>query len=299
METLSSSAQPEIMPEYKPKVLFPEVEDPAVVALRKEYSENDLDGVDLKFDDVSLEDAAKMLKNGEVDVVIAGVAHDTPTVLRTAIQHITKEAEPDKEKRKKITSFFVMERDGEEPIFFADCAVHEYPDSDTLVTIAEQTTESVKHLGYEPTVAFLSLSTFGSASHLESVQKVKNAADAFKEKHPEIVSYGEIQFDAAMNPAIFEKKAKKAGIELVDGKLPNVFIFPDGVSGNIVYKAVEQTAGYTAIGPLLDGTYKDIHDSSRGATPQALAREAYYAAQLFLARKQAQESGQKDLPLAA
>jgi phosphotransacetylase len=284
------------MPDYKPTVLFPEAQDPAVLALKEQYGQEDL-GVNLRFDDVTIEEAAELLKRGEVDVVIAGVAHDTPTVLRTTIQSISKEAEPERDKRKTITSFFVMEREGEEPIFLADCAVHEYPDADTLVTIAEQTCESVKHLGYDPVVAFLSLSTFGSAAHLESVQKVKQASDEFKTRHPEITAYGEIQADAALNPAIFAKKAQQAGVELVDGKMPNVFVFPDGVSGNITYKMLEQNAGFTAVGPLLDGTYKDIHDSSRGATPAALAREAFYAGQLFKARHQARSN--EELPLAA
>lgn len=280
------------MPDYRPKVLFPEVNDPAVVALREKYGNEDL-GVDLQFADKSLDEAAELLKNGEVDIVIAGVAHDTPTVLRTAIHGINKAIEPDK--KNTITSFFVMEKEGQDPIFFADCAVHEYPDSDMLVKIAEDTTTSVQDLGYEPVVAFVSLSTFGSAAHLTSVQKVKTAADVFKQKHPDIVSYGEIQWDAARNPDIFKKKATTSGVEIVDGKMPNVFIFPDGVSGNLQYKGYEQDAGYTAVGPLLNGVLKDIHDSSRGATPEALAREAFYAAQLFRARHQAEV---EDRPLA-
>ncbi len=287
---------PETMPDYRPKVLFPEVADPSVVAMQQKYGIQDpqqdpeLDlGVDLMFADKTLEEAAEMLKAGEVDIVIAGVAHDTPTVLKTVIHNVSKEIEPDKEKRKTITSFFVMEREGQDPIFFADCAVHLRPDPETLVTIAEQTSESVKQLGYEPVLAFLSLSTFGSAGHLDGVQETQRAAELFKAKHPEVIAYGEIQADAALNPDIFAKKAAKAGVEIVDGKMPNVFIFPDGNSGNINYKMVQGLGGFTAIGPLLDGTYKDIHDSSRGASPEELAREAFYAGQLFRARRQAEQ----------
>lgn len=269
------------MTEYIPTVLFPELSDPAVAALKDAYSESDL-GVHLEFADIPLDKAAEMLCEDKVDVVIAGIAHDTPTVLRTAIHGVNRALEPDK--KRTITSFFVMEKEGEEPVFYADCAVHEYPDSNMLVTIAEQTSESVRDLGYEPVVAFLSLSTFGSAEHLTSVKKIKEAANKFKEKHPEIISYGEIQADAALNPDIFWKKAAKAGVEIIDGRMPNVFIFPDGVSGNISYKLMEQRAGYTAVGPLLHGTSKEIHDSSRGATTQSLAREAYYAGMLYKAR---------------
>lgn len=299
MEGLNSVPQPEAMQEYRPKVLFVETNEPAVQELQQNYADQDL-GVDLIFADKSLEEAAEMVKNGETDVVIAGVYHDTPTVIRNVIGH-SREFEPDREKRKTITSFFIMEKDGEEPIFFADCAVHLKPDPNTLVTIAEQTAESVKHLGYEPVLAFLSLSTFGSASHLEGVQEVQQAAQTFKEKHPDIVSYGEIQFDAAVNSRIFNKKAANAGVEIVDGKTPNVFIFPDGNSGNIGYKIAEQLGGYTAVGPLLDGTYRDMHDSSRGATADALAREAYYAGLLFKARNLVEQHPlpQTELPEAA
>jgi phosphotransacetylase len=280
------------MAEYIPKVLFPELQDPAVAALQERYGNQSDLGMQLEFAEMPLEEAAEMLRRDEVDVVVAGVAHDTPTVLRTAIHDLNKVIDP--EKKSTITSFFAMEKEGEEPIFFADCAVHEYPDSDTLVTIAEQTCKSVKDLGYEPVVAFLSLSTFGSASHLSSVQKIKDASDKFKEQNPDIISYGEIQWDAATNAVIFEKKARGRqvngkDIELVDGKMPNLFIFPDGVAGNIAYKLLEQNAGYTAVGPMLDGVSKPLHDSSRGATTQGLYRQAVLGAQLWKARHQQSE----------
>jgi len=284
------------MAEYIPTVLFPELSDPAVAALQETYPDSARQaelGVHLQFDDIPLEQAAEMLRKDEVDVVVAGIAHDTPTVLRTAIHGINKALDP--HHKRPITSFFIMEKEGQDPYFFADCAVHLRPDPDLLVTIAEQTVTSVRNLGYEPVVAFLSLSTFGSAGHLDGVKEVKEAAAKFKERNSGTIAYGEIQVDAAVDPRIFEKKAKAAGVQIVDGKMPNVFIFPDGSSGNIGYKLAEQLAGYTAVGPMLDGTLKEIHDSSRGATTEALAREAYYAGLLFKSRHALAE----DMPQAA
>ncbi len=263
------------MSEYRPTILLPEPQDPSVAAFESVSSQHDL-GATLRFEQMELEQAAALLNSGEVDIIIAGAAHDTPTMLRTAIHHV---GAPDK----FISSFFVMEKDGEEPLFFADCAVHDKPKPNELVKIAEQTCENVKHLGYEPVVAFLSLSSFGSAEHLGGVQEVQQAVEKFKAKNPDIIAYGEIQVDAALNPRIFEKKAKGT-VELIDGKMPNVFIFPDGQSGNIAYKLMEQLAGYVAIGPMLDGIKKDMHDLSRGVTPEALARSCAIAAQLFRAR---------------
>lgn len=238
-------------------------------------------GAELVFRPMSLESAAKELNDGNADIVISGAVEDSADVIRAAIFFVNKP----RGLRQLISSFFVMEKDGGDPIFFADCAVNEKPSPEQLSEIAEQTAHSVQQLGYEPVVAFLSLSTFGSAAQLESVQKVAEAAKLFKQKRPEIVSYGEIQVDAALDQKVFEKKAKKAGIGLTDGKMPNVFIFPDGQSGNIAYKLVERLGGYTAVGPMLNGTALDWHDLSRGVRLPALKKSIEYAAKLYRARK--------------
>jgi phosphate acetyltransferase len=265
------------------KILLPEQDK--VIDLLRESVESDNFGsgfnAELIFEPMSLENAAKELNDGKADIVISGAVEDSADVIRAAIFFINKP----RGLRQLISSFFIMEKDGEDPIFFADCAVNENPAPEQLSEIAEQTAKSVQQLGFEPVVAFLSLSTFGSAAKLESVQKVAEAAKLFKHKHPEIISYGEIQVDAALDQSIFAKKAKKAGVELVDGKMPNVFIFPDGQSGNIAYKLVERLGGYTAVGPMLNGVALDWHDLSRGVSLPALKKSVEYAARLHNARK--------------
>ena len=270
----------------RPVVLLPEV-DPVLGELQHQLAgdttSGDRLGADIRFSPMTLDEAAAELNAGRVDVVVAGLVEDSATVLRAAIKGVNRSLDP--ANRQPITSFFVMERGDDEPIFLADCAVHEYPNAEMLVTIAEQTVQSVQDMGIEPVVAFLSLSSFGSAAHLQSTQKVAEAFARFKADNPDIISYGEIQADAATNPVIFVKKAQKAGVELIDGKMPNVFILPDGVSGNIVYKMIEQLAGYVAVGPMLNGILRDMHDLSRGATAHAVERSIYYAALLHSARQ--------------
>jgi phosphate acetyltransferase len=265
------------------RILLPE-DDPVIDRLKEAVAtENFGAGFDaeLVFKPMSLEDAAKELDDGKADIVISGAVEDSADVIRAAIFFINKP----KGLRQLISSFFVMEKGSEDPIFFADCAVNEKPSPEQLSEIAEQTARSVQQLGFEPVVAFLSLSTFGSASKLESVQQVAEAAGLFRQSHPEIISYGEIQVDAALDKAVFSKKAKKAGVELTDGKMPNVFIFPDGQSGNIAYKLVERLGGYTAVGPMLNGVALDWHDLSRGVSLPGLKRSVEYAARLHRARK--------------
>ena len=79
-------------------------------------------------------------------------------------------------------------------------------------------------------------------------------------KYPKIICDGELQFDAAVNSMISNRKNSK---DILDGKA-NVFIFPDLDSGNIAYKITEHLAGYSAWGPLLHGLNKPIHDLTRG-----------------------------------
>lgn len=263
---------------YTPKVLLPELHDPMVASLKEHYTGEQL-GVDLRVEEMELQAAADLLISGEVDIVIAGIGHDTPTVLKIALKNFRQ---PDT----LVSSFFMMEREGEEPKFFADCAVIPDPKDYELVKIAEHTAQAAQRLGYEPVVAFLDLSTFGSADKLPGVQQTQEAARKFRERNPEIVTYGDIQMDAALDERILRKKAKGKDVEIIDGKMPNVFIFPDGRSGNIAYKALEQLAGYTAIGPMLTGISHHFHDSSRGAGEGALVREIELAKLIFKAERQ-------------
>ena len=82
----------------------------------------------------------------------------------------------------------------------------------------------------------------------------------FKKKYPFIKAEGEIQFDVAINKDIYKKKV---GLNKSDQDY-NVFIFPDLDSGNIAYKITQHLANFKALGPLLMGLSKPIHDLSRG-----------------------------------
>ncbi|HEX5797478.1 MAG TPA: phosphate acyltransferase [Candidatus Saccharimonadales bacterium] len=306
METRKESLTMTQGEDYTPTVLLPEADDPTVAEVQQDPQLHEFEqelGAKIQFgkegEPMTLEDAAEQLnkggKEGGVDIVIAGAAHGSPDVIRTAIRHVNRKSENPEDHQRFVHSFFIMERDGEDPLFFADCAVNEAPDRNQLVHIAEDTAESVRQLGHEPVVAFLSLSTFGSAdaSKLMGVQQTREAYKKFKERNPDTPAYGEIQVDAALDHDVFVKKAKQAGIELANGQMPNVFIFPDGASGNIGYKLVEQLAGHVAVGPMLNGIAKDWHDLSRGVKKDGLMRSIYYAVQLYEARQQAKEAEQQ------
>jgi phosphate acetyltransferase len=205
-----------------------------------------------------------MIKNGDADGEVAGAMNATGNVLRPAFQ-IVKTLPG----ISVVSGAFIMilkdKKFGEDGILiFADCAVHPSPTANELAEIAVSTSKTAKSIaGLEPRVAMLSFSTKGSASH-EEVEKITKATQIAKEMEPQLDIDGELQADAAIIPAIGQKKAPDSKIA---GKA-NVLVFPDLNSGNICYKLVQRLAHAEAIGPILQGMAAPINDLSRGCSAE-------------------------------
>ena len=201
-----------------------------------------------------------MVKQEEADGLVSGAAHSTADTLRPALQ-ILKTAPG----TKLVSTFVVMAvpncEFGEDGVFlFSDCGLNQNPNSEELSEIAISTAKSFKQiLGKEPKVAMLSYSTMGSAK-AEEVDKVRIATELAKEKAPELAIDGEMQFDAAIVPAIAKSKAPESKV----AGNANTMIFPDLQAGNIGYKLVERLAKAEAYGPICQGMAKPVNDLSRG-----------------------------------
>lgn len=209
--------------------------------------------------------SASVVAMGNADGCVAGAVHTTGDVLKAAIQVIGL-----KEGSDVVSSTFLMSLPDGRVFTYGDCAVVPYPTSGQLASIAIDSADThYKLTGEDPSVAMLSFSTKGSAMH-ERVSLVSDAVFEAKKRKNNLLIDGELQFDAALLPAI---AARKAPDSPVAGKA-NVFIFPNLDAGNIAYKITERLAGAFATGPIIQGLARPMNDLSRGCSWQDIVNTA-------------------------
>ena len=205
---------------------------------------------------------AMMVKCGQADFMVAGLSHTTGEVIMASQMIIGLEKDIS-----TVSSMGIMSIPGYEGaegnlLAIADCAVCPAPDPTELADIAISTADTViRLLGWQPRIALLSFSTKGSASH-ERVDQVLEGLEQVRTRRPDLLIDGELQLDSAIDP---EVAARKMNQESPVAGRANILIFPDLNAGNIGVKLVQQFAGATAYGPLLQGFAKPVSDLSRGA----------------------------------
>ena len=161
---------------------------------------------------------------------------------------------------KLISGSYVMVAKGRR-FFFGDCTVNIDPTAEDLAQIAINTANVARTFGYEPRVAMLSFSNFGTHRSHEEVRRIRKAIRLVREQAPDLKIDGEMQADTAIS----ENFAKEYPFSNIAGTA-NVLIFPNLVSGNISYKLLSEVGGVTAIGPVLTGVCKPVNAIAMGAS---------------------------------
>jgi phosphate acetyltransferase len=238
------------------KIVFPEGDNQAIKRAAEavgDYIEAILlDGPD------ALEKSVGLVADGQADAIVAGIDYTSREVILAVRDGIGATG-------KTFSSSFVIELPDGRIYTVADCAACKNPTAEQLSDIVLQTVETHRAISDdEPRVAMLSFSTLGSGGKDPSFDKIRQAIELVRATSPDLKIDGELQLDAATNPAIGRKKAPDSDVA---GRA-NILITPDLNSGNILYKSMEQFAGGHAYGPILQGFNAPVSDLSRGSTAE-------------------------------
>lgn len=195
-----------------------------------------------------------MVALDEADGLVSGAIHTTANTVRPALQLIKTH-----DHARVVSSVFFMLLP-QQVLVYGDCAINPDPNAEELADIAIQSAESAEAFGVKPVVAMISYST-GESGSGHDVEKVREATRIARERRPDLLIDGPLQYDAAAIESVARSKAPNSKVA---GKA-TVFIFPDLNTGNTTYKAVQRSANVVSIGPMLQGLRKPVNDLSRGA----------------------------------
>mgnify|MGYP001407175592 CR=1 FL=1 len=195
-----------------------------------------------------------MVLDGLADGMVSGSINTTAHTIRPALEVIKTVPGTS-----IVSSVFLMCL-ADRVLAYGDCAVNPDPNPEQLADIAISSAKTARQFGIEPRVAMLSYST-GSSGTGADVDKVRAATEIVRQRDPELLVEGPIQYDAAVDLDVAQTKLKDSAVA---GRA-TVLIFPDLNTGNNTYKAVQRSAGAVAIGPVLQGLRKPVNDLSRGA----------------------------------
>ena len=223
-----------------------------------------------------------MVHLGDADGFLAGVSQNYPETIRPALQIIRL-----RENVQRVSGVYVIVTK-QQVFFFSDTTVNIEPTAEDLAEIALLAAEVARDFNFEPRVAMLSFSNFGSTKH-PLAEKIRRATDLVKNKHPEIMVDGEMMADTAVVPEIIQEEYPFSTLR--GGA--NVLIFPDLGAANIAYKLMLRIGGAEALGPILVGLSKPVHVLQRGATVEEIVNIAAIAvahAQVSIGRLQRREA---------
>lgn len=189
-----------------------------------------------------------MLCMGDADGLVSGISQHYPDTLRPALQVIGTKPEV-----KKVAGMYILVFE-DTVKFLADVTVNIDPDSETLAEITRLTAEEVRNFGFDPKIALLSFSNFGSVKHSEA-NRVRKAVELIKEQNPGLMVDGELHADVAVTTDLLERHFPFSTLK----SEANILIFPSLTSGNIAYKLLSKLGGAKAIGPILMGLNRPVH----------------------------------------
>ncbi len=197
-----------------------------------------------------------LVHNDMVDGMVSGAAHTTAHTVRPAFEIIKTQPGG----VSTVSSIFLMCLE-DRVLAYGDCAIVPDPTSEQLADIAISSARTAAQFGIAPRVAMLSYST-GTSGTGADVDKVRAATELVREREPDLLVEGPIQYDAAVEPSVAVTKMPDSpgGRPGHGADLPGPQHRQQHLQGGAA-----QRGGAIAIGPVLQGLNKPVNDLSRGA----------------------------------
>ena len=186
-----------------------------------------------------------MVSCGDVDAMVTGNTRRYTSTLDKVKRVV------DPRSGEVIFGLIIMVNRGR-TVFIADITVHEIPTAEQLSQIAISCARVARLFGFNPKVAFLSHSTFGTPK-TSSTKNLRDAVEILKEKKVDFKFDGEMQPDVALNE---EYKELYPFSEIVGNA--NILIMPGRHSAAISYKLMKSLSAAKVVGPLLVGLGEPI-----------------------------------------
>ena len=186
-----------------------------------------------------------MVSCGDVDAMVTGNTRRYTSTLDKVKRVV------DPRSGEVIFGLIIMVNRGR-TVFIADITVHEIPTAEQLSQIAISSARVARLFGFNPKVAFLSHSTFGTPK-TSSTKNLRDAVEILKEKKVDFKFDGEMQPDVALNE---EYKELYPFSEIVGNA--NILIMPGRHSAAISYKLMKSLSAAKVVGPLLVGLGEPI-----------------------------------------
>ena len=206
---------------------------------------------------------AAMCARGQADCMVTGVTRNFNMVL--------KEVRRVLDVRERMIGLSILLAKGR-TLFVADTSIHELPGAQDLADIAIQAAATVRRLGRNPRVAFLSYSTFGNPPG-DRGEMIREAIRILDARGVDFEYEGEMPAELALDP---EARAAYPFMRL--SKDANVLVMPGIHSASISTRLVQALGGATVIGPLLVGLERSVQIVSLGASVSEIITAATFAA---------------------
>ncbi len=189
-----------------------------------------------------------MVRMGDAAGLVGGVTKSYPESIRPALEVVGL---AEGHERAAGVSLVIQQ---ERVLFFADTALNVWPNAEEIADIAWLGASTASWFGFDPVVAILSFSNYGSYRGEQS-ERLSDAVKIARGRWPELAIDGEMQADIALDP---DKRQSRFPFADIKGEA-NVLVFPNLGAAHIAVRLMGSVGGASVVGPILMGMRSPVN----------------------------------------